>query len=152
MDNGTFPPIEDLIPHGRGMVLVDRVTQFRDNGITTAVRINDEALFADSHGVPTWVALEYLGQTIAAYAGLKARRAGEPVRIGFLVGARRFDPGYSHFPFGVELSLSADTITDGDSGLQIFECHILGPGIDCKTNLNVYLPDDVDSFMQENQR
>ena len=38
-----------------------------------------------------WVGLEYMAQAIGAYAGYTARLRGEPVRIGYLLGTRRYE-------------------------------------------------------------
>jgi len=143
--------MRDLLPHDGSMVLLDQVEAMQDNGLTASVVISEDSLFADAQGVPAWVGLEYMGQAIAAYAGLCARRDGEPVRIGFLVSTRRYHPGCSYFPFGTRLAVSVEAITTGP-GLQVFECTISGPGIHASANLNVYMPDNIEEFMQEERQ
>ncbi|GAA4089525.1 hypothetical protein [Zhongshania borealis] len=144
--------IEQFIPHDGDMSLLDEIIAERDNGICAAVTIGEHSLFADQKGVPSWVGIEYMGQAIAAYAGLKARKKGEAVKIGFLVSCRRYIPNLSYFPLGARLEISADAVTDGDTGLQIFECQIKGPEFNFCANLNVFMPEDVEQFMQENMR
>lgn len=141
--------IRDLIPHDTPMVLLDNVDEVRDNGLTASVTITPDSLFADAKGVPAWVGLEYMGQAIAAHAGVCARRDGEPVRIGFLVSTRRYEPGCAWFPLGARLTISVQAITDGSTGLRVFECTLRGPGIEATANLNVYMPENIEEFMQE---
>jgi predicted hotdog family 3-hydroxylacyl-ACP dehydratase len=142
--------IDPFIPHDGAMSLLDDIISQRPNGITAQVRITEDALFAEPDGVPSWVGIEYMGQAIAAYAGLKARTSGGAVKIGFLVSTRRYEPKCSHFPIGALLDVSVDAITDGNTGLQIFACQISGKDINVQSNLNVFMPEDVDQFMQEN--
>lgn len=146
----TYPDIRELLPHDSPMILLDSVVEVRDAGLTAQVTVTPESLFADKDGVPAWVGLEYMGQAIAAYAGAHARRRGEPVRIGFLVSTRRYQPGCAYFPLGAQLTVSAESIAESQQGLSVFECSIHGPGIAVSANLNVYQPDNIEIFMREN--
>ena len=141
--------IRDLIPHDSPMVLLDDVEEVRATGLTASVTITADSLFAEPDGVPAWVGLEYMGQAIAAHAGARARSDGEPVRIGFLVSTRRYEPGCAYFPLGATLAISVEAVTVGTTGLQVFECSIRGPGIAASANLNVYMPENIEEFMQE---
>ncbi|MFA5631149.1 MAG: hypothetical protein WC997_06540 [Porticoccaceae bacterium] len=145
-----YPDIRNLVPHDSPMILLDAIDEVRANGLTASVIISAESAFAEARGVPAWVGLEYMGQAIAAYAGICARRDGEPVRIGFLVSTRRYEPGCAYFPPGARLAVSVEAVTESTSGLAVFRCSIHGPGIATTTNLNVYMPDNIEDFMQEN--
>lgn len=145
-----YPDIRELLPHDAPMILLDSVIDVRDTGLTAQVTITPQSLFADEHGVPAWVGLEYMGQAIAAYAGAHARRRGEPVRIGFLVSTRRYQPGCAYFPLGAQLTVAAESIAESHQGLSVFECFIHGPDIATTANLNVYQPDNIETFMREN--
>ena len=98
---GGYPPVEDLVPQTGRMVLLSRVLDHADRRTTCAVDVSADSTFADAGGgVPAWVALEYMAQCIAAHGGLRARAAGDPITIGFLLGSRaivlrtpRFHPG-----------------------------------------------------------
>lgn len=143
-----IPALKQLLPHDHPMILIDDIVACREHGLTATVTIHEQSPFVESGGVPSWIGIEYMGQAIAAYAGLCARRDGVPVRIGFLVGSRRYAPGCSHFPLGATLQIAVDALTPNTSGLQVFECHISGAGIDTRANLNVFMPDDVTEFLQ----
>lgn len=143
-------PIDSLLPHSAPMVLLDQVECVRDHGLTASLTIRPESLFCESSGVPAWVGMEYMGQTIAAYAGLLARNRGETVRIGFLVSCRRYEPTVSFFAPGAKLSVSADAVTLNDTGLRVFECGIYhGETQLVCANLNVYMPADASAFIKD---
>ncbi|MDO8861129.1 hypothetical protein Q6D67_05380 [Haliea sp. E1-2-M8] len=143
-------PIRDLLPHDHPMILLDRVDSCREHGLTACVYIGADSLFVQPQGVPSWVGLEYMGQAIAAHAGVCARRDGHPVRIGFLVSTRRYDPACSYFPIGATLHIAVDAVTYNSTGLQVFECTISGPDVIVTANLNVFMPENVEKFMLEN--
>lgn len=144
-------PVKDLIPHGEAMVLLNSVVSWHENGLCAELSINEKSLFVEAEGVPAWVGLEYMGQAIAAYAGVSARLKNEPVRIGFLVSSRRYEPNCSHFALGAKLEVIVEAITFETTGLQVFACRIENNGETLVTaNLNVYMPDDVAAFMEEN--
>lgn len=146
----SYPDVRELLPHDLPMVLLDRIEELHDNGLTASVTITSASLFAEENGVPSWVGLEYMGQAIAAYAGACSRRDGKPVRIGFLVSTRRYEPGCAYFPLGTRLTISVESLTEGSNGLRVFECSIHGPGVATTSNINVYMPENIEKFMQEN--
>lgn len=146
---GHFPDIDELIPHAKPMVLLESVINARELGLTAVVSINSESLFADARGVPAWVGLEYMGQAIAAFAGLDARRQAAPVRIGFLVSTRRYEPVASYFPNGARLEVAVDALTTNTTGLRVFECAIRdSERLLVSANLNVFMPEDPNNFIQ----
>ncbi len=144
-----LPPIRDLVPHDTPMVLLDELLSLDTEWLSAGVTIRPDSPFAHGQGVPAWVGLEYMGQAIAAWAGARARQRNEPVRIGFLVSTRRYEPGCSYFPIGTRLEVGVQPVTDDDVGLQVFQCTLTAPGIRASAALNVYMPEDVDAFLQE---
>ena len=86
-----LPDIRDLLPHSGPMVLLDRLVAADDESLCAEVRIRADSLFFVDGGVGGWVGLEYMAQAIGAFAGYRARLRGEPVRIGFLLGTRRYE-------------------------------------------------------------
>ena len=104
--------LEELMPHAHPMIMIDSISESakaRTKGdqqasLDAAVRISEDSHFYErSFGVPTWVGIEYVAQTVAALAGLRARRAGKPVTLGFLLGSRRFEVSKPYFPIGTKL-------------------------------------------------
>jgi predicted hotdog family 3-hydroxylacyl-ACP dehydratase len=141
-------PLRDLLPHDHPMILIDAIESVREQGLTASVTVRPDALFIEPQGIPAWVGIEYMGQAVAAHAGYCALRDGRPVRIGLLVGTRRYDPGCTHFPLGARLEIAVDAVTASLDGLQVFECRITGAGVSVEANLNVFMPDNVDEFLR----
>ena len=140
----------DVIPHDQPMSLLDNIENYSNTGLTASVTPTRESVLADEKGVPSWVGIEYMGQAIAAYAGVGARQRQEPVKIGFLVSTRRYEPNCSHFPFGEKLEVSVERITDNETGLRVFDCVIQSSHVFVQANLNVFMPENIDEFLQEN--
>jgi predicted hotdog family 3-hydroxylacyl-ACP dehydratase len=135
--------VPELLPHSGPMVLIDDLVEAGEGWITAGVRIAEDSLFFQPRvGMPCWLGLEYMAQTIALYSGLQARRAGQPVRIGLLLGSRRYESTTDHFPLGSYLQIHArEEWNDGQMG--IFECTIEEEGHRlARARLNVFLPPD----------
>ncbi|MES2605835.1 MAG: 3-hydroxylacyl-ACP dehydratase [Pseudomonadota bacterium] len=148
MTMDTIPSPQYVLPHDHPMILIDTIESWHEHGLTASVTVRPDSLFIEPDGVPAWVGIEYMGQAIAAHAGLCARRDGRPVQIGFLVGTRRYEPGCSHFPMGTKLAVFVDAITSNTTGLQVFECRITGDGVSVHANLNVFMPANVAEFLE----
>jgi predicted hotdog family 3-hydroxylacyl-ACP dehydratase len=99
--------LEDLVPHAAPMILIDQVHEGEDDGLTATVRISEDSpFFEPRRGVPAYVGIEYVAQTVAALAGLRARRSGRDIQLGFLLGARRFEASSPWFTLGSELTVT----------------------------------------------
>jgi 3-oxoacyl-[acyl-carrier-protein] synthase-1 len=142
-------PLQDLLPHDHPMILIDAIESVNEQSLTASVTVRADALFIEPQGIPAWLGIEYMGQAVAAHAGWCARREGRPVRVGFLVGTRRYESGCSHFPLGAKLEITITATSSSTSGLQVFECRISGAGVSACANLNVFMPDNVDEFLRE---
>jgi predicted hotdog family 3-hydroxylacyl-ACP dehydratase len=143
-------PIAELLPHSGEMILLDEVLRFGDEDVETRLCVRPGGLFSRADGsLPAWVGVELMAQTVAAYAGCQARQAGEPVKLGFLLGTRSFTCNVEHFPAGVELHISALCSLRDDNGMGVFECHISGPNIRAEARLNVFCPPQIGSYLTE---
>ena len=140
---------EELLPHSGHMVLIDRVVSYKDNAITVVKTIKPDEVFVENGSVQGWVAIEYIAQAIGAFAGIRSKLAGEPVKVGLLIGTRKFSCDFPQFSVGDELSISAEQIHKEDSGLCVFACEVIAPQGKITANLNVFVPEDIDAFMAE---
>jgi predicted hotdog family 3-hydroxylacyl-ACP dehydratase len=132
--------VADLIPHSGSMVLLDRIVDYDDHGLTAELVVRGDGLLGgDDKAVPAWAGIEYMAQTIAAYAGVNARLAGEPIRLGFLLGTRRYNSNAAAFKVGETLTVRVEKIMQ-DENLGVFDCRIQGEAVDVTANLNVYQP------------
>jgi predicted hotdog family 3-hydroxylacyl-ACP dehydratase len=146
----------EVVPHTQPMVLLDDIEARGDDYVTASVVLSPESPFAEDSGVPAWVGIEYMAQTIAAFSGVGAREQGLPIKMGFLVGSRSYKSSVSEFPFGTRLFVHAEQIIQGDNGLFVFSCSIScrdkmdennSEKILAEANLNVFQPDDPEAFL-----
>lgn len=150
----TMPDIRTLVPHSGAMVLLDRVLSADDENLCAEVRIHADSVFCDGASVGAWVGVEYMAQAIAAHAGWLALRRDEPVKVGFLLGARKYEASLAHFSVGSVLHVHAHRVLQGDNGLGAFECRIdqggaLQPVTLATATVTVFQPDNVNQFLKD---
>lgn len=144
-------PIADLIPHSRTMVLLQKLENYGDNYLQASLRISPQSLFLNSRQhVPAWVGIEYMAQAIAAYAGVKARKARAPIKVGLLIGTRKYLATKPAFKIGELLQVRVSPLHEESSGLGVFQCEIkVDDEVRVAANLNVYQPPNISEFMAE---
>ena len=148
----SFPPIGELVPHSGAMVLLDRVLSADAENLCAEVAIHAGSVLYDapSAGVGSWVGIEYMAQAIAAHAGYRARLAGAPVKIGFLLGARRYEAQVPLFAAGSLLQVHVQQALQGENGLGAFECRIeMAGAVLAQATITVFQPEDAKQFLQE---
>jgi 3-oxoacyl-[acyl-carrier-protein] synthase-1 len=154
--DANLPPVAALLPHGGAMVLLDRLLAIDEDSVCAEVTIGPGSVFHDplNGGVGAWVGIEYMAQTIAAHAGHAALERGEPAKVGFLLGARRYEARQPLFATGSVLHIHARRALQGDNGLMAFDCRIeiVDNGI-CSTaataTVAVFQPPDAGVFLSE---
>lgn len=140
--------IHELLPHAGDMILLDRVEACDDLGLTAVMRVK-RGLYSQADGsLPAWIGIEIMAQAIAAYAGVKARQADSGIRMGFLLGTRRYHCNVAAFPVGVELSIGIQRTLEDSTGMGVFDCQITGPGIAVAASLNVFQPPNAEQYLQ----
>ena len=147
----TLPDIGQLIPHEGEMILLDRVLAAGSETLCAEVTIRPGTLFCDGAGVGSWVGIEYMAQAIAAHAGYLDYLRGEPVKVGFLLGARRYQCSTPLFAVGSVLHVHIHHAMQGDNGLAAFECRIEdaeGGAVLANATVTVFVPDNVNEFLQ----
>ena len=131
------------------MSLLSRIVDHGDGWLQAEVEIKPDSIFADERGVPAWIGLEYMAQTIAAYAGLQERLVGKPPKIGFLLGTRNYTTSADYFAPGQVLKIRAEVDMVGGNGLNVFNCEIWGKNVQAQAVVNVFQPDDAEKFLAE---
>ena len=147
-----LPDIRELVPHAGPMVLLDRVVTIDGETLCAEVTIGPDTLFCGQSGVGAWVGIEYMAQAVAAFAGYEARMRGEAVRVGFLLGSRRYECNRPEFALGSRLHVHVQRTLQGENGLGAFECRI-DDADDASAPLatatvTVFQPDNVKDFLQ----
>ncbi len=134
-----LPDIRDLLPHSGPMVLLDQVVAADDESLCAEVRVREESVFCVAGAVGGWVGLEYMAQAIGAFAGYRARRRGEPVRIGYLLGTRHYECKQPCFALGSRLKIYVKRVLQSADGLAAFDCRIDDEnGMVASANLTVF--------------
>jgi predicted hotdog family 3-hydroxylacyl-ACP dehydratase len=147
----SWPDIGSLIPHSGAMVLLDRIIAIDEESLCAEVRIHSDSLFCSASGVGGWVGLEYMAQTIAAFAGYTASLRGEAAKPGFLLGARRYECTRPMFSLGSLLKIHVRRVLQSESGLGSFQCRIEHGEEEVATAmLTVFQPTDALDFVKGN--
>ncbi|HDS1734220.1 MULTISPECIES: hotdog family protein [Pseudomonas] len=143
-------PLADLLPHAGDMILIEGIEHCDEEQVHTYATVRAGGQFNRADGsLPAWFALELMAQSVAAFAGYRARRLGKPVEMGFLLGTRKFECNVEHFPAGAELRIHAQRSLEDDNGMGVFECHLRGAGIHASARLNVYRPPQASQYLAE---
>lgn len=136
--------IEQVLPHAHPMILLSRFIEAGTDYAVCEVDISPQSAFyqPESGAVPAYAGIEYMAQTIAAYAGANALQQGGKVKVGFLLGCRKYSPDVSQFKQGSVLRVKASKLVMDESGLSVFDCQISIEGKTVVTaNLNVFQPE-----------
>ena len=142
----TFPAIEKLIKHRRGMLLIDEVLSYNDDTITTQLTIKKDTTFLQDGQVPAWVGVEYVAQSVAALSGMRAHHLCEEAKIGLLLSCRRYKSNRSAFNLGEVLIIHVDEeFNDGNMGAYTCSISINDETIASLT-LSAYIPDNIDDI------
>lgn len=140
---------EDCVPHASPMALLDSSLEFAPGRLRASATLGPDSLFAEAAGVPAWVGMEYMAQAAAAYAGVMARQKGQKVKLGFLVGSRRYESSASHLPQGATLVIDVAEEIYNPDGLSVLACTISADGKPLATaNLNVFQPKDPAAYLE----
>lgn len=143
--------VEDLLPHSGDMVLIDKMLEYGDDFGISGVRVDkSDKFFEESiNGIHAAIGLEWMAQTIAAIAGIKALQNNRPVQVGFLLGTRKYEPVKNVFKLGEEFVIHVKQLYREDNGLGAFQCSIHeGDKLIAEAKLNVFAPDNVEKFLK----
>lgn len=146
-----YPDMRDLVPHSGAMVLLDRVLLVADGTLCAEVTIRPDSVLCGPDGVGSWVGIEYMAQAIAAHAGYEQQMNGEPVKIGFLLGSRRYEAACPVFAVGSVLQVYVERVLFSENGLGSYECRIENNGnVLATATVTVFQPANAASFLEGN--
>ncbi len=146
-------PITAIVPHAGKMCLLDRAIDGDAESMRCEVTIRDSGLFFNDGGVDGWVGIEYMAQTVAAWAGWRARLRGEVPQIGFLLGSRRYECSQPRFTLGQTYHIDVHRQFQADNGLGQFDCSIELDGQRvASATLTVFEPDNAEEFLMGTTR
>lgn len=145
-----FPPITEILPHRAGMLLIESIDSFDENGVQVCALPRSDAWYADAHGnMPAWIGIELMAQAVAAWVGLTMRLAGQAVKQGVLLGTRSYSADQPVFFASEPLAIKAVPIYRDESGMGSFSCEIWQKGQPiASAAINVFEPEDFKVFLQ----
>ena len=144
-----FLSIENYVPHRDVMLLLDRLLAADEDSAMAEVTVPQDGLFLHDAGMPSWVGMEYMAQTVAAWAGWNALRKGQAVKIGFLLGSRKYEAAQAFFAPGSRLTVRVRCELLGGNGLGMFDCRIEteGEGELASARISVFEPEDGSAYI-----
>jgi len=156
-----IPDVGTLVPHSGQMLLLERVVSADADNLCAQVRIHAGSVLATQQGVGSWVGIEYMAQAIAAHAGWLALQRGDAVKVGFLLGSRKYEASVPYFSLGSLLSVHIHRVLQAENGLGAFDCRIVSAGSDggsagdagaaslATATVTVFQPDNVNQFLKD---
>lgn len=116
--------MEELLPHSGPMVLLDAMTSWARGEAECRLRVREHGSFVVDGRVESVVMLEYMAQAVAACLGYEALLGGGAVRVGMVIGCKRFDTQVDALRSGDELVVQVRSIQGNDT-LSHFDCRVL---------------------------
>jgi len=139
----------ELLPQTGSMCLLDRVLEAGAERLIATAVFSAESLFCRQGTVGSWVSLECMAQAVGAWAGYQGRLRGEPPRIGYLLGASRFQCRRPHLPLERELRIDVRMEIQMDEGLGQFSGRTFDAGeLIASAMITVYSPADPAAVIQ----
>lgn len=145
--------IEDFIPHRGPARWIDRVIELDAERAVVEADVPSEGRQVHAGTMPAWAGIELMAQTVATWAGGRAQREGRPVRIGFLLGTRRYESLCDGFTSGSTLRIEACRDFVSDEGLGMFSCRIhCGAALLAQAQVSVFEPGDAAPYLDGRPR
>lgn len=144
--------VEHFIPHRQPMVLISNLLEYEADKLLTQTEISANSAYFDDklQGVPNYVGIEYMAQSIAALAGIEAHLRDGIIRVGFLLGTRKLQMHISHFKIGETYQIQVGRLYQEESGLAVFDCKIMHcQQVVAEANVNVFQPQDTSAYIAE---
>ncbi|NBI42670.1 dehydratase [[Haemophilus] felis] len=114
-----------LVPHSGDMVLLDRITEFGDDFLTAETQIRADNPLIKHGKLATFAGIEIMAQGVAAWAGCMAVQAGEPVRLGYLLGTRKLHIHSEQIDIGTPLRIQIKMSIQDATGFGVFDCQLI---------------------------
>jgi predicted hotdog family 3-hydroxylacyl-ACP dehydratase len=131
--------LQSILSHQAPMIMIDEVLENSHDQLVAGVTIRAGIPFYEPRiGVRAWVGLEYMAQSIAAFAGIKARDSGKHVPLGLIIGCRSYTCSISNFAPGSQLRIAIKELASEEFGLGSFDCEIGFPQCVAQGRVSVY--------------
>ncbi|WP_331344661.1 hypothetical protein [Cellvibrio sp. UBA7661] len=118
--------IYDLIPHREPMLLINRIIELAGNFSCAEITISEQSsFFVAGKGVPSWIGVEYMGQTAALIAGYQLQQGTVAPHLGLLLGTRKYEVFVPYFCAGDVLQVRCSESAVVGESLANFQCEII---------------------------
>lgn len=118
--------IYELIPHREPMLLLNRIIEVAEKFSCAEIDINENSSFLIAgKGVPSWIGLEYMGQTAALIAGHQLQLGAVTPHLGLLLGTRKYEAFVPYFRAGDVLQVRCTEVAVVGDSLANFQCDII---------------------------
>ena len=138
--------VSELVPHKDKMLLLDRVNYHDLNEIVieTEVDIHKDCMFfkEDLQGVPSYVAFEYMAQSISALSGIYGRTKGDKPKVGFIMSVSGFKADIPVFKDGETVVVTVHETVRMDKAVTFDGVAKIGDKIAVTATLNTVEVDD----------
>jgi predicted hotdog family 3-hydroxylacyl-ACP dehydratase len=141
--------VDELVPHRGNMSWLSRIVQIDEKCSIAEADIREDMFFLREGRLGVWTGVEFMAQTVAAWAGGRAQRESRSVVIGMLVGSRLYQTHCQHFSVGQTLRIESQLELIADNGLGMFDCKISIDGaVLASARLSVFEPPDAAAFLE----
>ena len=133
------------------MILIDQLLEANEQETICEVTITLESMFLEATGVPAFVGIEYMAQSIAAHNGYQHYLANEPIPIGLLLGTRRWETSCQFFELGETLRIHVFHVW-GKLELKRFRCTLTSTTTGTQlqhAELHIFKPNTIQSYLEE---
>lgn len=147
-------PAAEVAPHRGRMLLLRNVIAHAAGGTACDVEIRPDNLFFREGGVPAWVSVELMAQTVAAHSGMTGRASGKGPEIGFLIGVRRAAFHVPSFREGALLHVEVSPVW-GEDELYSFSGLVRDAAtgdVVAEAQLNLFKPRNLKEFLGGKER
>jgi predicted hotdog family 3-hydroxylacyl-ACP dehydratase len=117
-------PVSYFVLHRDHMLLLDTLVDIGAGHASCEWKVEDSAFFQPELGVPSYIGIEHMAQSIATLAGARARLNGQKPPLGFLVGTRHFRTSLAYFAPGETYLASCRVLVRDSRGMASFECDV----------------------------
>jgi predicted hotdog family 3-hydroxylacyl-ACP dehydratase len=141
--------ITETLPHRGKLVLLDELIEYGPTHAVCAVTVREDSpFFEPGRGVPAWVAMEYMAQTVAVYGGIVRLQAGLDVQIALLLGARSCEIACDYFVAGQRLLARGEVLVQDGSGVGAYACELRdGERLLVRAEAKAFQPEDISGFL-----
>ncbi len=144
---------KNLLIHGNDIVLIDKVVECGKDYIIVDAVINEKILFLDMYQdkkiFQTYKCIEMMAQSLGCYQyiNISVNNGSEKAKIGFLLGARKFDIYIPYIECGQKLLIETKISIQNNDGFGVYDSTIYFDKIDdnkkvAQATLSVLSPTD----------